>query len=252
MSVQKLDFSHVIQSKRGFTTFLNEVVQNITDGFILGVYTYLSTLPPDWNVNRVQLGNHFRVGRDKINDALAWLNDNYLIEYKQDRDEKGNFLGSYIEVQDGYEFLDNFPLNQTRSTATLKTRCTDYPLPGKSAPTKDISFKKNIINKKDIVFIPDFLNKELWEKFKDHRVKIRKRMTDYAIILMIRKLTKFYNEGLNIDKILEESIINGWSNVFDPRKSTKKSNEDVVGRPKYRDFTQERLDREEQEQKLTH
>ena len=109
MSVKKLEFNSVKQAKKGYTTFLNEVVQNISNGFILGVYTYLSTLPPEWEVNRVQLGKHFGVGRDKINDALSWLNNNYLIEYKQEHNDKGEFEKAYIEVQDGNELHREFP-----------------------------------------------------------------------------------------------------------------------------------------------
>jgi hypothetical protein len=151
MSVQKLDFSIVKQAKRGFTTHLNEVVQNITEGFYLGVYVYLSSLPPTWNINRVQLGSHFDVGRDKINGALAWLNDHYLIEYKQEKDDLGIFGPTYIEVLDGLQFIENFNKNQTRSknvSATLKTRATDYPGTGKSAPINNIIFKNKKITKK--------------------------------------------------------------------------------------------------------
>lgn len=168
MSVQKLDFSYVKQSKKGFTTFLNEVVQNISNGFILGVYTYLSTLPPEWNVNRVHLSNHFKVGRDKINSALSWLNDNYLIEYKQNHDEKGKFLNSYIEVQDGLEFIENFNKNQTRSTGTLKTRLTANPFNGKSAPINNI----NNINK----------NK-------------KERATEKSLSSVVKKIKKSYCPG---------------------------------------------------------
>lgn len=157
MSVEKLDFSYVRQAQKSFTTHLNQVMQNIPDAFILGVYCYLSSLPHDWIVNRNHLMKHFDVGRDKIKNAMAWLNANFLIEYEQDRNLDNTFSKSLIVVKDGCDFIEKIINNQQHDSDGLKTspaavagglkfRSTEKPLDGKTAPTY-INIKDTNTNK---------------------------------------------------------------------------------------------------------
>ncbi len=167
MSVKKIDFNSVIQSKKSFTTNFNEVIQNIHDGFTLGVYIYLSSLPPNWNVNVKQLMIHFDTGRDKIKRTLSWLNDKELIIYIRPRNEDGtfrkdtvdNFNNCAIEVQEGLKFIEKIKSNQQHisthpetsimdkslyknQSTRLKIQRLDNPASGKSAPINKIINKK--------------------------------------------------------------------------------------------------------------
>src|SRR5579863_264754 len=162
MSVEKLDFSRVIQSKKGFTGVLNDVVQNIPDAFILGVYIYLSTLPSGWNINRNHLMKHFNIGRDKLSKALSWLNANFLISYHSERNNDGTVDKWQIIVHEGWEFLEKVVNNQqsestilkTRSvdsSTTLKNQSLDKPVTGKTAPINTTAFKKETQSKRETV-----------------------------------------------------------------------------------------------------
>jgi hypothetical protein len=130
MSVKKLDFDSIRQSKKSFTTNFNEVIQNIPNAFYLGVYIYLSSLPTDWKVNIKQLMGHFSSGREKIQRTLKWLNDNELIDYIRIRDENGKFIKDpvdnfnhcAIEVQEGLKFIENTIKNQQLNTTIPETR----------------------------------------------------------------------------------------------------------------------------------
>lgn len=156
MSVEKPDFNSLIKEEIPFTIIPNFVLQTISNPLALSVYCYLISLPNDWTVNKAQLRKHFGVGRDKLDAAMKFLNQNYLIAYFQDRDKSGIYGNSYIVVKNGNEYRDKVinstaPLkisspvkcNQKHATAPLKTRDTDYPGNGKTAPTN------NIINKKE-------------------------------------------------------------------------------------------------------
>jgi hypothetical protein len=134
MSVSKLDFDSVRQAKKSFTSNLNEVIQNIPDGFVLGLYIYLTSLPPEWNVNSSHLMSHFNVGRDKLARAMSWLSDHFLITHLQERKQDGSFGKCTIVVEEGWTFIEQFVKNQKHDTALLKTRNTDNPDTGKSAP----------------------------------------------------------------------------------------------------------------------
>lgn len=74
--------------------------------------------------------------------------------------------------------------------------------------------KKSKKIKTEEINIPDTLLPTL-AKFKEHRKKMRKPMTEYAITLLIKKLNDFYPG--NVEKqvrCMQESIENGWQGVF--------------------------------------
>lgn len=121
MSVVKIDPMFLRHANKPFTTIFNAVLQHITDGFTLGLYCYLSSLPPDWNVNSVHLQKHFGVGSRKLKQSMAWLSKNNLIRYIQEKDEKGLWIKSYIEVQDGLQFIKNIDNNQKDESGGSKT-----------------------------------------------------------------------------------------------------------------------------------
>lgn len=179
MSVEKLDFTYVRQQKKTFTTYLNDVIQSIRDGFTLAVYIYLGSLPPDWSINKQHLMNHFGVGRDKIQSALTWMHRNKLIEYDQKRNSDGTLSTSGIVVKDGQEYIEEILKKQLLNTATLETRTVanfpdstallkirnpDNPDSGKSAPTKYIDNTKQ--NKKRESTLAQKRRSPLSENFK--------------------------------------------------------------------------------------
>lgn len=135
MSIEKLDSVKVRQEKIPFTMHLNYVLQNVQHPLALAIWVYLSSLPETWHVNRNQLMEHFNVGRDKLKDALAYLNENYLIEYYQEKLPDGTFGHHEILVKSGHEF----EVIHRTATAGLKNRWTEKPLDGKTASIKEIS-----------------------------------------------------------------------------------------------------------------
>lgn len=61
---------------------------------------------------------------------------------------------------------------------------------------------------------PNWIDPELWDAFEEMRVKQRKPMTDTARLLIIRKLEQFDTEGHSVGAVLEQSIVNGWQDVY--------------------------------------
>ena len=236
MSVEKLDIKHVRQAQKSFTTHLTQVLQNIPDAFVLGIYCYLSSLPHDWVVNRNHLMKHFSVGRDRIKSAMAWLHVHHLIEYEQERNSDNTFGKSLIIVKDGNEFVEyifNERLCEANKHALdagglkishaeaggLKTRRTEKPLDGKTAPTYiNIKDTKEIKEtKSNIVVLPGWLNTEAWEEFKQHRKDLKKPMTPLAERKAINLLARLKLKGQDVYSIINTSIINGWSGLFEPK-----------------------------------
>jgi hypothetical protein len=148
MSIEKLDFNYIKQAHKPFTTFLNDVLQNIKDPLVLGVYVYLSSLPPLWSVNKAHLMDHFKVGRDKIGHVLKFLNDAQLLSYDRERDDRGMLGKVSIIILDGVEFSKNLPKNSTllsssavEQSTLLKIQTMDNPGSGETAPINNIYIK---------------------------------------------------------------------------------------------------------------
>lgn len=134
MSIEKLDIAKLRQEKIPFTMHLNYVLQNVRHPLALAIWVYLTSLPEGWEVHRNQLMEHFQVGRDKLKEALTYLNKNYLIEYSQDKLENGTFGTHHILVKSGHEF----EVIHRSATGGLKNRSTDLPVDGETAPIKEI------------------------------------------------------------------------------------------------------------------
>lgn len=68
-------------------------------------------------------------------------------------------------------------------------------------------------------FIPEWLEKDLWEDFKEHRRKLRKPMTSRAEDTIIKKLTWLKEQGCNPKHLLLTAIERGWLTVFEPKET---------------------------------
>jgi len=65
------------------------------------------------------------------------------------------------------------------------------------------------------VVLPDWIPLDTWEAYLAMRKKIKKPATEYAIKLLIDKLTKFKGNGQDIKAVLEKSITSGWQDVYE-------------------------------------
>jgi hypothetical protein len=68
--------------------------------------------------------------------------------------------------------------------------------------------------------LPDWLPLEAWHAFLDMRKKIKKPATDYAQTLLVKKLGAFYANDLDPGVILNQSIMNGWQDLYAPKEAS--------------------------------
>jgi uncharacterized protein YdaU (DUF1376 family) len=76
-----------------------------------------------------------------------------------------------------------------------------------------------------VLVLPDWIEQETWDAFIQMRKKIGKPPTDFALKLILDKLTKFRAKGQDAKQILEKSITSGWQDVFEikPDKDLSKT-----------------------------
>lgn len=68
--------------------------------------------------------------------------------------------------------------------------------------------------------LPAWLPLDAWTAFLDMRKKIKKPATDYAQKLLVKKLAAFYANDLDPGVILNQSIMNGWQDLYAPKEQS--------------------------------
>lgn len=71
--------------------------------------------------------------------------------------------------------------------------------------------------KKPSIEIPDWIPKSDWNDFLAMRKAIRKPMTVRAVNMMFSKLEQMNKKGINVSTVLQNSILNNWSDVYEPK-----------------------------------
>jgi phage replication O-like protein O len=109
--------------------------------------------------------------------------------------------------------LNNITLNNI-----TKKNITNTSVSKNSNPVKNKKEKQN----QEAVEIPSWLNKEIWNNFIEHRKALKKPMTPQAIKLAFKKLEEFKNQGYNPEDVINQSILNGWQGLFEPKRRVNK------------------------------
>ena len=62
--------------------------------------------------------------------------------------------------------------------------------------------------------LPDWLPAKIWNDFVQYRRQKKQPLTSHAMELAIKKLAEFRQQGSDPEKVLQQSIMNGWTGVF--------------------------------------
>lgn len=95
--------SKIVLRKRcsGFTVVSNNVISVLKDDpFSAGVYLYLLHLPDNWEFYKTELSRTFRCGIKKLEKTLRRLKSHGLVNYGQERNDKGQFERFTLEIFD--------------------------------------------------------------------------------------------------------------------------------------------------------
>lgn len=128
-----------------YTTFPNSLLQGLNNAEALGLYVYLSSLPPTWEFYKEQIQKHFKIGRDKLEKSLKILSSCKLIEIFQERNLKGHFHNWRLHVCNPRSFqpLTDFQGTDQTSVNATSAPFTDLPLTVNQS-LDNSSYKRNI------------------------------------------------------------------------------------------------------------
>ncbi len=74
---------------------------------------------------------------------------------------------------------------------------------------------------------PDWLNKDLWNEYKQYREEIKKPLSDLAEEKMIKKLKSLIDKGQPQDEVLETAIASSWKGLYPVKKFSKEEQEEI-------------------------
>jgi hypothetical protein len=119
-------------------------------------------------------------------------------------------------------FKQTYPLFTPYKPLVSPLHTPSIPLPNTDTDTDTDTDKKKTKTKEKIFVLPDFIPLDTWEAYLEMRKK--KPPTDKAKELLIAKLEKLKNLGHNPKQVLEQSILNNWTDVYPLKTQTNAHN----------------------------
>lgn len=147
MTVEKFRFT---KDDSDYTTFPNLLLQGLCHAEALGVYVYLSSLPPSWEFHKDQIRKHFNIGRDKLEKILCILLAHGLIQIFQERNLAGQFNNWRLHVNNPCTFKPLTDFQGTDKTPVVDAfqPFTDLPFTANQSLVNS-SYKRNNKKNKD-------------------------------------------------------------------------------------------------------
>ena len=160
----------------------------------------------------LKLAAKLGVDRQRIRTKLKILKKMNFLTIKT----TNKFSIAYVINYDTYQDKECSANQQTDQQLTSTQPAPNQQL---TTPNKDKKVKK-VKKENNILFLPEWLDLEIWEEFKKYRQNGKGKFTPYAQKLAISKLEKLRTEGDDPNEIMKKSIENGWTGLY-PLKENK-------------------------------
>lgn len=85
--------------------------------------------------------------------------------------------------------------------------------------------QESVVNEtpKAAVDIPEWIDKDVWKGYIEMRRKIKKPPTDRALKMVVTTLSELREKGQDPNKVLDQSILHSWVDVFELKSDYKPS-----------------------------
>lgn len=178
----------------GFTILLNDTLQKICDVDALGLYCYLASKPPQWNIDVKEIGRHFGVGRDKSYKMLNYLVECGAISVRVERDQ-GRHVETIYLLRIRLSPVELSPLPENPEVELLP--CLPDPAFQDTYKTK----RKNKTKKGSTAEIAAPPPKCL-ELFEKHKIKTPAKITNQTLSSLQLAIDHLASNGYTLDDYL--------------------------------------------------
>lgn len=196
-----------------------------------GLLSLMLSLPDDWSYNVSGLVKLSKDGKDSVMSALAELEAFGYLKRMQVTNNKGQFAGVEYNIYEQPQLENPMAANQQSvKQQAAKSHAEKPHLLNTNLINNDSINELNVSNtKKDKEkeaidsLLQQVGNTELIELYWDY-IEMRKEMdaplTAKGLKMLINRCEKLSKNNIKIQKLLlENSILNGWKNVFLPSES---------------------------------
>lgn len=196
------------------------------------IWNYLILEANHADSKRIKRGQCLRTYRD-IREALSWNIGWRKTTYSKSQCENAmKYLRKHTMIATQrtthgllITLLNYDKYNRQKDTechTENETRATHVPHTCHSLIEQEEKNKRIKNTTADFVF-PDWLDKKLWSEFKKYRQNGKGKFTPFAQELAIKKLEKFRAAGHDPSEVIKQSILHGWSGLFEIKKEVSET-----------------------------
>ena len=177
---------------------------------------------------------------NKENNVYAihdWKDHNGYAFYSPERSDKAKKAAESRWLKKN----KNKDLMLNDANSMLQASPSNAPSPNPSPnPSPSPVLKKDNKKKLAKIELPDWISKELWNQFLNHRKSFKPKLTLEAERLNLNKLAKLREQGDDPKEIIEQTIANGWKGFFSLKSNKQKDPNVTTG--KYSDLTAKNIE----------
>ena len=193
-----------------------------------GLLALCLSLPDDWEYSLNGLVSIVKESQTSMRSALKELEQFGYLKRNRTKDAKGQFQYEYVLYElpyDGFVYTDNQNAQKVepvkQSTENGRQQSTD--LENTNKLNIDRENKEIEINN---ILIDSVHNQELFELYKDY-IQMREEMdaplTPKGLQMLIKRNERLSKNNVKVQcLLLENSLLNGWKNVFLPTETELK------------------------------
>ena len=121
-----------------------------------------------------------------------------------------------------------------RQSKTTKKLVKNDPHNKKTTITKEtINKKENIQKKINALPLPDYLPRELWHAFVEHRLLMKNPLTEVAATRMLKRVMTFHQQGYDVVECINKAISRGWLGIWEPKPSRQPAKSEQFSQKNY-------------------
>ena len=143
-----------------------------------------------------------------VQDGLKELIENNYITRDQIRQTGNRFLSNIYQFVILHVSLDDTSYDTSNDTS--------YDTSSHDTEVK-VNIGKKEKDKKEELNLPTWINKTTWNDYLEVRRKLKAVNSLRALEAILKKLEIMKEKGVNINEVIESSIINSWKGVFEPK-----------------------------------
>lgn len=185
-----------------------------------GLLSLILSLPPEWNYSLTGLCAICKESQTAMRSALKELeNHNYLVRNRR-KNSLGHFEYEYIVYEVPYTGNQHADNQHTQKEHTEKrTQINKEKLSKDKLNIDGVNKEKEINN----ILISSVHDQELFELYKDY-IQMREEMdaplTPKGLQMLIKRCERLSKNNIRVQRLLlENSLLNGWKNVFLPTET---------------------------------